>query len=121
LSVRWSPDGQFLASGSDDTKIVIWQFDPNAKTSFGANPTPENYRPIRVLMGHDSDVADLQWSPNQEFIASCGFDSKVCIWDGRTFDRITTITTHTAFVKGIAWDPAGSFLATQVNIINKGG
>jgi protein HIRA/HIR1 len=60
------------------------------------------------------DVADLQWSPDQQYLASCGFDSKVFIWDGSNFDRITCIQTHTAFVKGISWDPAGSFIATQV-------
>jgi WD40 repeat protein len=104
-----------LASGSDDTKIVIWQQDSTAKQSFGNAPTPENYRPIKVLMGHESDVSDLQWSPDQQYLASCGFDSKIFIWDGTTFDRITAISTHTAFVKGLAWDPAGSFLATQVD------
>jgi len=26
---------------------------------------------------------------------------------------ITTITGHTGFVKGIAWDPIGKYLATQ--------
>ncbi len=28
-------------------------------------------------------------------------------------DRITRIDSHSAFVKGITWDPVGSFLATQ--------
>lgn len=26
--MRWSHDGRFLASGSDDTVIVIWGIDP---------------------------------------------------------------------------------------------
>lgn len=28
LAVRWAHHGRFLASGSDDTVIVIWGIDP---------------------------------------------------------------------------------------------
>ena len=66
------------------------------------------------------DVADLSWSPDGQYLASCGFDSKVCVWDATTFgnhyltsDRVTTIEQHSGFVKGITWDPAGKYLATQ--------
>jgi protein HIRA/HIR1 len=27
LTVRWSIEGEYLASGADDQKIVIWKFD----------------------------------------------------------------------------------------------
>lgn len=71
------------------------------------------------------DVADLAWSPEQAYLASCGFDSKIFIWDGATFgrfnslvltlDRIIMIESHSAFVKGVTWDPAGNYFATQVS------
>ena len=59
------------------------------------------------------DVADLAWSPCKQYLASCGFDSKVCVWAANSFERITTIEQHTGFVKGVTWDPAGQYLATQ--------
>jgi protein HIRA/HIR1 len=74
---------------------------------------PLSFRAIKVLTGHESDVADLQWSPNNRYLASCGLDSRVLIWDAKTYDRIAVIDRHTAFVKGITWDPAGKYLATQ--------
>lgn len=69
-----------------------------------------------MIVAHDSDVSGLAWSPDDTYLASCGFDGKVNIWDGNTFDKICCIESHTAFVKGVTWDPAGSYLATQVII-----
>ena len=74
-------------------------------------------------MGHESDVSDLAWSHDQTYLASCGFDSKIVIWDASSFgnsrislsyvEKIVRIDGHDAFVKGISWDPAGQFLAAQ--------
>jgi protein HIRA/HIR1 len=79
---------------------------------------------MKVLSGHEADVCDIAWSPEgcDPMLASCGFDAKIRIWDGETFgywmfnidvDTITIISSHTLFVKGIAWDPAGKFIASQ--------
>ena len=90
-----SVNGQYLASGSDDTKIVIWTRDTSnlRNVSFGANiKNIESYRPVKVLMSHESgtfffnfDVADLAWSLDSRFLASVGLDSKIYIWDAVNF------------------------------------
>ena len=46
------------------------------------------YRAVKVLTGHDSDVADLAWSPNGQYLASCGLDSKIFIWNAQTFGSL---------------------------------
>ncbi|KAI8909178.1 WD40-repeat-containing domain protein [Gorgonomyces haynaldii] len=114
LSVRWSIDGEFLATGSDDTKVVIWTVDrTNLRGSSFGETNLINYRAVKVLTGHESDVVDLGWSPSKEYLASCGLDSKIIIWDAVSFERLHTIDRHDAFVKGITWDPCGYYLASQ--------
>ncbi|ORY52086.1 WD40 repeat-like protein [Rhizoclosmatium globosum] len=119
LCLRWNPAGRLLASGADDSKIVIWEEDRSGyrpSAAFGQQgqvASIEAYRAVKVLFGHDSDVADLAWSPNNEYLASCGLDSHVFIWDGKTFDKLKRLDAHQGFVKGITWDPVGKYLATQ--------
>ncbi|OAJ38567.1 hypothetical protein BDEG_22475 [Batrachochytrium dendrobatidis JEL423] len=118
LCVRWSPRGEYLASGSEDAKVVIWKLDGSKirNTGFGESGTIKNcesYRVVKILPAHESDVADLAWSHDQAFLASCGFDRRVVIWDGVTFEQVKRIDCHAGFVKGITWDPAGKYVATQ--------
>ncbi|CAJ0757293.1 22875_t:CDS:10, partial [Entrophospora sp. SA101] len=74
----------------------------------------EVWKPIRRLAGHESDVADLSWSPDNTYLASCGFDSTVYIWNCQTSERLHKLEGHSAFVKGVSWDPIGEYLATQL-------
>lgn len=127
VSVRFSPSGRFLASGSDDTVCLIWEFDPNGVggSSFGSfgstEQNVESWRVHRRLTGHESDVVDIAWSADSEdsFLATVGLDSVVNVWTGPGvngrpgFERVRRIAGHDGFVKGVVWDPRGQYLATQ--------
>ena len=117
LCVRWSPTGTYLASGSEDSKVVIWKEDASGlrNSSFGetTNKSVLSYRALKFLSGHESDVADLSWSLDGVFLASCGFDRRVNVWDGSSFELVKRIDVHSGFVKGVTWDPVGKYLATQ--------
>lgn len=114
--VRFSKSGRYLASGSTDTSVLVYALrDGPGKAAFGSadEPNVENWTIAMRYKGHDSDVIDIAWSPDDSMLASCSLDNLVIIWDCRTGNQITTLRGHTSFVKGVAWDPIGKFLATQ--------
>ncbi|RDB30330.1 Protein HIR1 [Hypsizygus marmoreus] len=115
LVVRWAHSGRWLASGSDDEIVMIWDLDPNARGKvWGSDEVNvEGWKPLKRLPGHESDVTDVAWSPGDRYLASVGLDSKVIIWCGYTLERLRKLDQHQGFVKGVCWDPVGEFLATQ--------
>ncbi|CAK5284490.1 unnamed protein product [Mycena citricolor] len=115
LTVRWAHSGKWLASGSDDKTIMIWDFDPSAKGKLWGSDevNVEGWRALKSLTGHGSDVTDVAWSPGDRYLASAGLDSKVIIWCGYTHEQLRKLDQHQGFVKGVCWDPVGEFLATQ--------
>ncbi|KAI0777359.1 WD40 repeat-like protein [Trametes elegans] len=114
LVVRWAHSGRWLASGSDDEIVMIWDLDPTAKGKvWGSDEVNvEGWKPLKRLVGHESDVTDVAWSPGDRYLASVGLDSAVLIWCGFTLERLRKIDQHQGFVKGVCWDPVGEFLAT---------
>lgn len=115
-SVRFSPNGRYLASGADDKIICIYQLEsgPPTVAAFGTNEPPpvENWKTSRRLIGHDNDVQDLAWSYDGSVLASVGLDSKVVVWSGHTFEKLKVLPAHQSHVKGITFDPANKFFAT---------
>ncbi|KZT35016.1 WD40 repeat-like protein [Sistotremastrum suecicum HHB10207 ss-3] len=114
LAVRWAHSGRWLASGSDDSVILIWDLDPagSGKVWGSDDVNVEGWKALKRLPGHESDVTGLAWSPGDRYLASVGADSMVIIWDGYTLERMKKLDLHQGFVKGVCWDPVGEFLAT---------
>ncbi len=97
-TVRWSPDGRFIASGSWDTTVQIWEGD--------SGDTTMTYR------GHNQAVKALVWSPDGLLIASGSWDNTVRVWQAATGEDVLIYDRHTLQVETVAWSPDGRYIAS---------
>lgn len=115
--VRWSCNGEYLATGSDDKLVMIWRKSATKSGAFGTGgmkQNVENWRCIHTLRGHSGDVLDLAWSPQDRWLATSSVDNSIIVWDALNFPTMIAILKgHTGLVKGVTWDPVGKFLASQ--------
>lgn len=116
--VRWSPSGEFLASGDDENIIFIWhkkEVDNNSGDLFDDDDDDQNketWLTYKTLRGHLEDVYDLAWSPKSTQLLSGSVDNTAIVWDAKRGRKTALLNDHKGFVQGVAWDPKGKYLAT---------
>ena len=71
-----------------------------------------NYRPRRVLRGHEGAVSQVRISPNGRLIATASSDGTIKVWDAATGSHMDTLVGHMAGVSCVAWSPDSNTLAS---------
>ena len=110
--VRFNPTGKWLATGSDDAKVIIWEQKFRPK-EFGSTETVFSWAEKFNLLGHSKEVYDVKWSLDSQWIFSASLDHSVIVWSSDKGKFIQRLEGHVGYVKGLCIDPLGYFVVSQ--------
>jgi WD40 repeat protein len=97
-AVAYSPDGQFLVTGSADRTLRRW----DAKTG----------QQLLVFRGHGGAVHDVAYSPDGRRIASASSDRSAKVWDAISGEELFTLRGHTSDLYSVAFSHDGTRLVS---------
>ncbi|KAI0701530.1 WD40 repeat-like protein [Cerioporus squamosus] len=97
--VAFSPDGRYIASGSEDTVIILRDATSG--------------RVIHRLNQHEEAIWTLAFSPDSRRLASGASDGIALVWDLEQSEPVAVLDGHSGVVQTIAYSPDGSKLVTS--------
>ncbi|MED6275860.1 ubiquitin-protein transferase activating protein, partial [Characodon lateralis] len=99
-SLSWTKEGNYLAVGTSDCKVQLWDV--------------ENQKRLRSMASHTARIGVLSWN---DYILSSGSRSgQIHHHDVRVADHhISTLAGHSQEVCGLKWSPDGRYLASGGN------
>jgi WD40 repeat protein len=140
LAVAYSPDNKFMASGSLDETVKLWDaasftllhtftghggniydivFTPDSKKLISAS----NDNSIRIwdlssqkweksLLGNQKAVMCIAISPDGYYLVSGSYDGLVMLWDILRGEHIYSFREHSGTVNALAFSPDGKYFAS---------
>jgi WD40 repeat protein len=98
LALVYDPKGAWLASGTADGVVRLWDFS--------------NCELIHTLKGHNAGVTSLAVSSDGSLLATGSIDKTVKLWNPEKQEELHTLVGHTGPVTSVAFSPDGRWLAS---------
>jgi len=95
VTVAVSPDSNFVATGSKDKSIKLWEINSG--------------REVRSYLGHELTVNNVRFSPDGKLLISGSNDKTVRIWEVSTGKSVAVIQTED-YIFNVAIDPGMKYL-----------
>ncbi|MFH1885181.1 MAG: hypothetical protein ABIM40_00665, partial [Pseudomonadota bacterium] len=99
LSAAVTPGGKWVATGSEDGTVRIWQV--------------ETGNCLAVLKGHTGPVRSVAFSPDDRLLFSSSWDETIRVWDTATRDLKAVVQGHQEDVNALAFSRAGNRLVSS--------
>lgn len=100
--LKWSPCGQYLASGGNDNMLLVWSAQ-SLPGSRSASLRPERLtssrrpaKPVCSFVEHTAAVKALAWSPHQRSLLASGAgtaDRTIKLWNVHSNSQLESIDT----------------------------
>ena len=99
-----SPNGKWLATGSDDSKLRLWSLPMGRQVATFSNHMTETTEP---------NIVALAFSPNGKWLVSGDSSGKKILWSVKDIKmRKALQETDSSFLKQMAFTPNGKYLIT---------
>ncbi len=95
FAITYSPNGDFLLSGSRDATLKIWD-------------VKLDYKMQESIVAHMYTINNISFRPDGKYFVTCSKDKSVKIWDGETFRLLKVIDKarhagHGTSVNKVSW------------------
>lgn len=98
VSVGFSHDGKYFATGVINGEVRLWQTD--------------EIKLFNILKGHTVWVWAFAFNPDNKILASGSADYKIILWDIDSGECIHTLSKHTSKVYSVTFNSDGTLLAS---------
>jgi uncharacterized delta-60 repeat protein len=94
VAVAFSPDGKYVASGSEDGTARVWEAQTGHEIA---------------RMSHEDYVVAVAFSPDGKYVISGSWDDTARVWEAQTGHEVARMS-HEGYVVAVAFSPDGKYV-----------
>jgi WD40 repeat protein len=109
--VAFSPDGEWLATASEDLTVMVWDTGTGQGVRKLTGHTAENKGKTNRPTGVVAVTFSPQCAPARCPLAAVGMDGQLIVWDATSGQTLFTYQDKVGGLKSLAYSPDGKLLA----------